>query len=303
MRSVLTTLGIVIGVGAVIAMMEIGQGSSHRDPADHRQHGRQQPDDLPGHGVQRRRQLRRRQRHDADARGRRGDPPRVPRGQGRRADRARRARRSSTATRTGCRSYIYGTTPDVPGRPRLDDLAEGEPFTDRDVRNAEQGLPARPDDRPRAVRRRVAASARRSASTTCSFKVIGVLAPQGREHDGLRPGRHPARPVDDDQVPRRRPVGDSGNQRRGRVAAARREQRQHAQQPLPAASVQLYPEPSAAAGGQHAAAGAVHQHRPDHRRGRRRRADPDGDRADHRGAARAAPHPARASPTTSTSAT
>ena len=28
MRAVLTTLGIVIGVGAVIAMMEIGQGSS-----------------------------------------------------------------------------------------------------------------------------------------------------------------------------------------------------------------------------------------------------------------------------------
>ena len=28
LRSALTTLGIVIGVGAVIAMMEIGQGSS-----------------------------------------------------------------------------------------------------------------------------------------------------------------------------------------------------------------------------------------------------------------------------------
>src|SRR5437868_6910062 len=29
MRSVLTTLGIVIGIAAVIAMMEIGQGSAH----------------------------------------------------------------------------------------------------------------------------------------------------------------------------------------------------------------------------------------------------------------------------------
>src|SRR5882724_6339931 len=29
MRSVLTCLGIIIGIGAVIAMMEIGQGSSH----------------------------------------------------------------------------------------------------------------------------------------------------------------------------------------------------------------------------------------------------------------------------------
>ena len=41
MRAMLTTLGIVIGVGAVIAMMEIGSGSSSALQQDHRQHGRQ----------------------------------------------------------------------------------------------------------------------------------------------------------------------------------------------------------------------------------------------------------------------
>ena len=42
LRSALTTLGIIIGVAAVIAMIEIGQGSNGR-AEDHRQHGRQQP--------------------------------------------------------------------------------------------------------------------------------------------------------------------------------------------------------------------------------------------------------------------
>ena len=66
----LTTLGIIIGVAAVIAMMEIGNGSSTAIQQDHRQHGGQQPAGHAGHGRQRRRQLRRRQRHDPDPRGR-----------------------------------------------------------------------------------------------------------------------------------------------------------------------------------------------------------------------------------------
>ena len=41
MRAALTTLGIVIGVAAVIAMMEIGSGSSSAIQADHRQYGGQ----------------------------------------------------------------------------------------------------------------------------------------------------------------------------------------------------------------------------------------------------------------------
>ena len=37
-----------------------------------------------------------------------------------------------------------------------------------------------------------------------AFRVIGVLEPQGRQHDGHGPGRHRAGPLDDDQVPRQR---------------------------------------------------------------------------------------------------
>ena len=44
MRAALTTLGIIIGVAAVIAMMEIGNGSSIAIQQHHRQHGRQQSD-------------------------------------------------------------------------------------------------------------------------------------------------------------------------------------------------------------------------------------------------------------------
>ncbi len=41
MRAALTTLGIVIGVAAVIAMMEIGQRLFERHPGDHCQYGGQ----------------------------------------------------------------------------------------------------------------------------------------------------------------------------------------------------------------------------------------------------------------------
>ena len=41
MRSALTALGVIIGVAAVIAMSEIGQGSKIRHRKDHRQHGGQ----------------------------------------------------------------------------------------------------------------------------------------------------------------------------------------------------------------------------------------------------------------------
>ena len=64
MRAMLTTLGIIIGVAAVIAMMEIGEGSSKAIQRTICQHGREQPSDYAGHRGQRRGELRRRQRHD-----------------------------------------------------------------------------------------------------------------------------------------------------------------------------------------------------------------------------------------------
>ena len=54
MRATLTILGIVIGVAAVIAMMEIGNGSSAEYPENHIEHGRQQPDGSSRRGSERR---------------------------------------------------------------------------------------------------------------------------------------------------------------------------------------------------------------------------------------------------------
>ena len=93
---------------------------------------------------------------------------------------------------------------------------------------------------------------------------------------GMRPGRHPAGALDDDQVPRLRP--DAGL-RQAASASGRR---------LPTSTRQvnslnnLYPQATRAAlpgavgdpEGGHAAAGAVHQHRLDHRRRRVGRGDP-----------------------------
>ena len=187
--------------------MEIGQGSPARDPADHREHGRQQPArSCPARppaaaSASAAAASMTLTPEDAEA-----IAPRVPGRRRRRRPSSAPARRSSTATRTGCRSYIYGTTPDFLDVRDWDELDEGERFTDRDVRNASQGLPARPDARPRAVRRRVAD---RQGGPRQQRAVQGHRRPepQGRQHDGHGPGRHPAGPVDDHQVPRVRPVG------------------------------------------------------------------------------------------------
>ena len=48
MRTLLTMLGIIIGVGAVIVMVAIGQGAKSRDPAAHRQPRHQHDRDHAG---------------------------------------------------------------------------------------------------------------------------------------------------------------------------------------------------------------------------------------------------------------
>ena len=217
----------------------------------------------------------------------------------RRPDRHAQRRRSSTATRTGSPSSINGTTPAY-----------------LDVRDW-------PDRRGRAVHRQRRPPARKVCLlgqtvvrelfgdespigkeirvNNVASRVVGVLAPQGREHDGPRPGRRRARPVDDDQVPRlrRRPAQPSATGNAGAAAGERQRSTRCTARTRPARP-QLYPAPSATQQAEHPDARAVHQHRPDHLR-------PPisaeqiaaGDRADHRGAPRAAPHPAPASPTTS----
>ncbi|MFL5328835.1 MAG: ABC transporter permease [Gemmataceae bacterium] len=134
MRSVLTTLGIIIGVAAVIAMMEIGQGSSAAIRKTIASMGANnllvQPGTASSGGVtfgsgsvitltpQ-----------DAEAIQR--ECPAV-----RSVAPVVRARTQVVyGNRNWVPLYIYGTTPTFLQVRDWTDLSEGEPFTDRDVRN------------------------------------------------------------------------------------------------------------------------------------------------------------------------
>src|SRR5919202_1967975 len=134
LRSALTTLGIIIGVGAVIAMMEIGQGSSTAIRKTIASMGANnllvQPGAASSGGVtfgsgsvitltpQ-----------DADSI--RKDCPAI-----RNVAPVVRARTQVIyGNRNWVPLYIYGTTPEFLEVRDWTDLAEGEPFTERDVRN------------------------------------------------------------------------------------------------------------------------------------------------------------------------
>ncbi len=134
LRSALTTLGIIIGVGAVIAMMEIGQGSSTAIRRTIASMGANnllvQPGTASSGGVtfgsgsvvtltpQ-------------DAEAIRKDCPAV-----RSVAPIVRARTQVVfGNRNWVPLYIYGTTPEFLEVRDWNDLTEGEPFSDRDVRN------------------------------------------------------------------------------------------------------------------------------------------------------------------------
>src|SRR6478672_10108196 len=134
MRSALTTLGIVIGVSAVIAMMEIGQGSSSAVKQTIASMGANmllvQPGTASSGGVTfGSGSILTLTPQDADTI--RKDCPAV--------QSVAPVVRARTQVVYGNRNwvplYIYGTTPEFLEVRDWTDLAEGEAFSERDVRN------------------------------------------------------------------------------------------------------------------------------------------------------------------------
>jgi ABC-type antimicrobial peptide transport system permease subunit len=135
MRAALTTLGIVIGVAAVIAMMEIGNGSSAAIQKTIASMGANNLMVMPGtaasggisFGAGSVMTL---TPQDAEAIAK--ECPAV----GDVAPVVRARTQIVYGNRNWVPMYIYGTTPSYLNVRDWTDLAEGEPFTDRDVRNS-----------------------------------------------------------------------------------------------------------------------------------------------------------------------
>jgi len=183
MRAILTTLGIIIGVAAVIAMMEIGNGSSSAIQSTIASMGANNLLVMPGtaasggisFGAGSTMTL---SPQDSEAILR--ECPAV-----RNAAPVVRARTQIVAgNRNWVPMYIYGTTPDFLAVREWTELAAGETFTDRDVRNGSKvcllgqtiarNLFA--DESPLGKEVRV---------KNVAFTVIGVLAGKGANMMGM----------------------------------------------------------------------------------------------------------------------
>jgi macrolide transport system ATP-binding/permease protein len=182
MRAALTTLGIIIGVAAVIAMMEIGRGSSSSIQQTIANMGANNVLVLPGtassggisHGAGSVMTL---TPQDSDAVG--AECPAV-----RAAAPVVRARTQVIyGNRNWVPNSIYGTTPDFLTVQNWQ-IGQGEAFTDRDVRNASkvcllgqrlvQELFQGEDPVGKEIRLQ-----------NVSFRVVGVLSPKGASMMGM----------------------------------------------------------------------------------------------------------------------
>ncbi len=186
LRSFLTVLGIVIGVGAVIAMVTIGNGTTAKVTADlaklgsnllfvrpgqfgpgRASAGRQGPS-TPAISRRSARQLHGRQGGGAG---------------GAEVGHRRLRHRKPQHRRHRHRQRLFH-------RPRTGQLTEGREFFDCEIRGGQRGLHHRRDRARQAVRPRRSAGPAMSASATVSCEVIGLLAGQGPVELRHRPGRH-----------------------------------------------------------------------------------------------------------------
>ena len=183
MRSALTTLGIIIGVGAVIAMMEIGQGSSKAIQKTISSMGADnlvvQPGTAASGGVSfGAGSIMTLTASDGDAILRECPAVRAA------APIVRARTQVIYQNRNWVPLYIYGTSPaflDVRG---WNDLAEGDCFTEQDVRNASKVcLLGR--TLVRELFQGVSPIGKEVRIQNVAFKVVGVLSPKGANMMGL----------------------------------------------------------------------------------------------------------------------
>lgn len=183
MRAVLTTLGIIIGVGAVIAMMEIGHGSSTALKRTIASMGAANMMIMPGTAASGgvsfgAGSVMTMTPQDAEAILR--ECPAV-----RDAAPVVRARTQVVyGNRNWVPQYIYGTTQEYLDVREWNDLVEGEPFSDRDVRNGSKVCLLG----QRIVRELFGGESpvgKEIRINNVSFKVIGTLQAKGANMMGL----------------------------------------------------------------------------------------------------------------------
>jgi ABC-type antimicrobial peptide transport system permease subunit len=183
LRSALTTLGIIIGVGAVIAMMEIGQGSATAIRKTIASMGANnllvQPGTASSGGVSfGSGSIMTLTPQDADAI--RKDCPAV--------QSVAPVVRARTQVVYGNRNwvplYIYGTTPEFLEVRDWTDLAEGEPFSDRDVRNGSKVCLVG-QTLVRELFQNQSPIGKEVRVQNVAFRVVGVLPAKGANMMGL----------------------------------------------------------------------------------------------------------------------
>jgi ABC-type antimicrobial peptide transport system permease subunit len=183
MRSLLTTLGIVIGIAAVISMMEIGKGSSSAIRRTIATMGANNLLVMPGTAASGgvsfgAGSIMTLTPQDADAI--QQECPAV-----RAATPVVRARTQVIyQDRNWVPLYIYGTTPAFLDVRNWNDLAEGQPFTDTDVRNGST-VCLLGETLVRELFQGRSAVGKEVRVQSISFRVVGVLSRKGANMMGM----------------------------------------------------------------------------------------------------------------------
>ena len=285
MRSFLTALGVIIGVGAVIAMMEIGNGSKAAVEKTIASMGANNILVLPGaaatggvsFGVGSVMTL---TPQDVDEIAR--QCPAV-------SDAAPmvRARPQIIYLHSNwIPNSFFGTTPSFLAVRDWEDLSEGDIFTDLDVRNQNKVCLVG-ETLKRELFQGESPVGKEIRIQNVTFKVIGVLSRKGANMMGM----------DQDDVViapwttvKYRLSGNSGASLNASTSASSTATTTSVSSPYATATA-IYPADVGDPSGRHAAAAPPGHRRPDLHQGRRPGADPPGHRGDHQPASRAAPPP------------